>query len=277
MFRRLGEYDKAKDYLERALAIRMEIGYKMGGASSYGNLGTVFQSVGEYDKTIEYLDKALTIRIQIRDKEGEAADYGNLGTLYLSIGEHDMAEVFLEKGLLITRDIEDLGKEFNILCGLTMVKLCQFKNQEAFECLFQNMTKSESLRSFLGGNNDFNVWSSDFLDFPYRNHSAFCCLWRNPNHGLYVLELARARVLADLMETQYFVDGQISADPQSWIGIENIMKKESNSSCVYISYHHHDLFFWVFKTSGIIRSRTITVDEKLVDEALVGKLDAFFP
>jgi len=77
------------------------------------------------------------------------------------------------------------------------------------------------------------------------------------------------------MATQYSVESQISADPQSWIGIENIMKKESNSSCLYISYHHHDLFFWVLKTSGIIHFRTITVDEKLVDDALVDKLDAF--
>ena len=144
------------------------------------------------------------------------------------------------------------------------------------ECLFLNMTKSESLRSVLGGNDDFKVSSSDFLDFPHRNLSAFCCLWRNPNHGLYVLELAHARALADLMTTQYSVESQISADPQSWIGIENIMKNESNSSCLYISYHHHDLFLWVLKTSGIIHFRTITVDKKLVDDALVGKLDAFF-
>lgn len=41
----------------------MQIGDKEGEASSYGNLGTVFQSVGEYDKTKEYLERALAIRI----------------------------------------------------------------------------------------------------------------------------------------------------------------------------------------------------------------------
>ena len=45
----------------------------------YGNLGTVFQSLGEYDKAREYLEKALAIIVEIGDKEGEAADYGNLG------------------------------------------------------------------------------------------------------------------------------------------------------------------------------------------------------
>ena len=70
-----------------------------------------------YDKAIEYLEKALTIRIQIGDKEGQTPNYGNLGRWYLSVSEHDMVEVFLEKGLLITGGIKDIGKEFNILCG----------------------------------------------------------------------------------------------------------------------------------------------------------------
>ena len=62
MFLSLGEYDKPKECLEKALATQTEIGDREGEASSYGNLGTVFQSVGEYHKTKEYLDKALAIK-----------------------------------------------------------------------------------------------------------------------------------------------------------------------------------------------------------------------
>jgi len=276
VFTSLGEYEKAKEYLEKALAISTQIGDKKGEGSSYGNLGTVFKSLGQYDKAKEYLEKALAIRIQIGHREGEAADYGNLGALYQSVGEYVMAEDYIEKALSITQDIEDLDKEFKILCVLTVVKLCQYKIQEAFDCLFLSINKSESLRSFLGDNDDFKVSSSDVRNFPYQNLSAFFCFWGNPNNALYVLELARARALADLMATQYSVESHISADPQSWIGIENIMKNESNSSCLYISYHDHDLFFWVLKTSGIIHFRRITVDEKLVGAGLVGKLDDFF-
>ena len=74
------------------------------------------------------------------------------------------------------------------------------------------------------------------------------------------------------MASQYSVESQFSADPQSWIGIENIMKKESNSSCLYISYYGNDLFLWVLKTNGIIHFRRITVDEKLVACGLVWQL-----
>ena len=58
MFQSLGEYDKAKEYLEKALAIRIQIDDKAGEAADYGNLGTVFESLGEYDKAKEYIENA---------------------------------------------------------------------------------------------------------------------------------------------------------------------------------------------------------------------------
>ena len=276
LYESLGQYGKAKEYFEKALAIRIQIGDKVGEASSYGNLGSVSRSLGQYDKAKEYLEKALAIQIQIGDKKGEANSYGNLAVLYESLGEFVTAEYYGEKALSITRDIEDLQKEFEILCVLTIVKLDQYKVQEAFDYLYLGLNKSESLRSFLRNNDDFKASSSDVRHFPYRNLSAFFCFSGNPNHGLYVLELTRARALADLMSSQYSVGSQISADPQTWSGIENIMKEESNSCCLYISYYARYLFFWVLKTSGIIHFRRLTVDDKLVGAGPVGKLDDFF-
>ena len=145
MFQSLGQYGKAKEYLEKAVAIRIQIGDKNGEASSYGNLGVVFQSLGQYDKAKEYLEKALAIRKQIGDREGEAGDYINLASLYKSGGEFVTAEGYSEMALSIARDIEDSNKEFHILCVLTLVKLCQYKDQEAFDCLFLCMGKSKSL------------------------------------------------------------------------------------------------------------------------------------
>ncbi|KAK2568798.1 hypothetical protein P5673_006824 [Acropora cervicornis] len=55
---------------EKALVITKEIGDGRGEIRSYGNL---FISLGEYDKAKEYLEKALVIRIKIDDKQGEAA------------------------------------------------------------------------------------------------------------------------------------------------------------------------------------------------------------
>ncbi|KAL9986305.1 hypothetical protein ACROYT_G000437, partial [Oculina patagonica] len=106
--------------------------------------------------------------------------------------------------------------------------------------------------------------------------SAFFCFSGNPDNALYVLELARARALADLMATQYSVESEISANPQSWIGIENIMKKESNCVCLYISYYKQDVFLWILKSSGVIYFRRLTVNENIVGAGLVSNLADFF-
>ena len=41
----------------------------------------LFKSVGQYTKAEEYLQKALVIKKEIGDKEGEASAYGNLNCL----------------------------------------------------------------------------------------------------------------------------------------------------------------------------------------------------
>ncbi len=276
VFRSLGEYHKARECYEKALAIRTEISDRAGEASSYGNLGIVFRFLGEYHKARECYEKALAIRLEIGDREGEAADYGNLGYLFHSLGEHVMAEGYLDKALSISKDIGHRDKEFQYLCHLAMVTFSQGKIEEAFNYLLLSITKSENLRGFLKGNDQFKISFSDVYDSPYQDLSAFFCFSGNPNNALYVVELTRGRALADLMVIQYSVKSEMSASPQSWIGIENIMKKESNCVCLYISYYNQEVFLWILKTSGVIRFRRITINENFVGAEKVGRLTDFF-
>ena len=276
MFQTLGKYQECTECLEKALAIQIEVGDKNGEANCYGNLGTVSHSLGEYDKAKGYFERALAIRIEIGDKHGEAVDLQSLGTLFHSFGEHVIAEDYVEKALSITRNIEDLEGEIGCLGSLALVKLCQDKIQEALDCLVLSMYKNENLRGFLGDTDQYKISFSDVRKFPYRNLSAFFCFCSKTNHALYVLELARARALADLMASQYHVDKQISADPQSWIGIENIMTKESNCTCLYISCYRQHLFLWILTTSGVIHFRKKTVDENIEGADSSDSLDNLF-
>ena len=107
----LGEFQKAKEFHEKALAINMEIGDKGGEARNYGNLGSVLHSLGEYQKAKEFHEKALAINMKIGDKGGEARNYGNLGSLLHSLGEHQKAKEFHEKALAINIEIGDKGGE----------------------------------------------------------------------------------------------------------------------------------------------------------------------
>ncbi|KAL9982917.1 hypothetical protein ACROYT_G005031, partial [Oculina patagonica] len=66
---------------------------------------------------------------------------------------------------------------------------------------------------------------------------------------------------------------------ESWLGIENAMKKENNCCCLYISYYNQDVFLWILKTSGFLSFRKIAVDEKTLHTRLAKpatNLDEFF-
>ena len=269
------EYEEAKNNFDKALAITVEIDDRAGEACCYGNLGPIYQCLGQYDEAKEHFQKALVIRKEIGDRAGEAADYFNLGDLYHSIGEPLLAECYLMKALSIAQDIGNLRREFGCLSELATVKITQNKMQEAIRYLVLSMESRERLHAFLRDNDQFKISFSNIHGSPYRILAAVFVFWRNdPNKALYVVELARARALTDLMATRYSIARQISALPQSWIGIENIIKQESNCSCLYISNHEEKMFLWIIKTSGVIYFRTKTTDECFVAAGFSG-LDEF--
>ena len=71
-------------------------------------------SLGQYDRAIEYLEKALFIRTVFGDKKGEAADLANLGVVSRNVGDYEASEVYLEKALSISKDIVLLQKKIRL-------------------------------------------------------------------------------------------------------------------------------------------------------------------
>ncbi|XP_078377178.1 uncharacterized protein LOC144660435 [Oculina patagonica] len=271
----LDEYAKAKEYTEKAIAFAVEIGDRGGEAKGYSNLGAAFQYLGDYAKAEEYIEKALAIAIEIGDRNGQAIHYRNLGTMFLSLGEYLKAKECLEKALPICKDIGDGDSECECHLRLFYVELCQGKVQEAFYYLLESVRKREELRVFLEDNDQFKISFSDRHLISNQMMSELLCAFRKPYDALCVEEMGRARALADLMAAQYSLENkQISDFPYS--RIENIMKKERNSSCLYITYHQQDVLVWVLKASGVIHFRRTEVHKEIVDARLVPSLDDFF-
>ncbi|XP_078377733.1 tetratricopeptide repeat protein 28-like [Oculina patagonica] len=78
------------------------------------------------------------------------------------------------------------------------------------------------------------------------------------------------------MAAHYSVDKQLSADPYllALVGIEiDVMKKERNCSCLYISYYGEEVFLWILKASGF-DFRNLKVNN-IVDVASARNLDEF--
>ena len=319
VFCSLGEYVKAKEYYEKALAISMEIGDRARQAKNYGCLASVFLALGEYRKSKLYCDnalaismksgdkqteakcyqregdfhevlgdkdkaqacfeKAIAIAVEIGDREREASSYFRLGRVFQSRGDHDVAEAYLEKALLISENIGNAELEFDCYCSLTLTKLSRNNVQEAFSLLFRSIEKSEKMRGFLRDSEQLKISFADRHVIAYKLLSKLFSGTGNPKDAVNVAEMGRARALADLMATQYSVENRVSADPQSWTVVENVMKKESNSTCLYISYSGQTVFLWILKTSGVIQFRKLDVDKKTLHTRLTKvaeDLDEFF-
>ena len=70
------------------------------------------------------------------------------------------------------------------------------------------------------------------------------------------------------MAEKYLVETHISANPQSWFGVENIFRKKNNCSCLYISFFENELHLWILKTTGVLYYKRISLEENLVQAGL---------
>ena len=261
MFHSLGEYVKAEEYLQKALVITKEIGDKQGEAADYGNLGTVFQSLGEYVKAEEYHQQALVIRKEIGDKIGEATDYRNLGNLFLCLGEYVKAKEYYKKSLTIRKANGCVFLQFHCHANMAWAFLLERNIHEALLRLSVSIGMLEKMRGFLRDVDEYKISLLDKHGYPYLLLSALYCATGKPNEALCVVELGRARALADIMSAKYSVEKGISVNPQSLVGIENIMKEEGNSTCLYISYSGQHIFLWILKSSTGIVLRRVDIND----------------
>ena len=319
MFESLGDYVKAEEYLKKTLVIKREIRDVPGEAEIYAKLGCVYNDLRKYRESEQYLKKALAVNINIGRRGREGINYRLLGNFHRSLGDNIKAKIFYEKALAIATEIGDrpeeavscveLGRVFNLLdeyfiaekyfekalsimkdfkdsetesiCywQLAWTKLSQEKFQEAYFCLFQSIKNCEDLQSINADNDQIKISLADMHTRPYQLLSGLLSGEGKPNSAIYVEELGRARALADLMATQYSADKHISANPKSWVDIENVISKESNCTCLYISYHANRVFLWILKTSGVISFREVTVDQKTLHKKLASPaedVDEFF-
>ena len=287
-----GDYFKAKENFEEALAISIEQGDKKEEAACYGMLGAVFQGLQRYDEAKKNLDKQLAIYKEIGDIHGQARSYENLGTLYTFLVDTVKAEEYFRKALEIAkktghRDIETscckkLGDLFAALGKPVRAKkfsdkaLVLSKEMENYHALALGMkpfnkAAARLLNSMHGLDVDTRGCQDEmralFSDQAFLGHKIlsfmFCCLG-NPHTGLCSAELARARALADFLSAQYSVEMKRSVDyfnPQKRIGMERILKTERNCCCLYISYFSQFITVWLLKADHPLLFRRIEVSD----------------
>ena len=262
-----GEYAEGKKWLGRAIEIAKETGDKGMEVSCYLQLGKLFQFLHEYSKAQENFEKALTMSTQMGTRIVEASSYGNLGTVFLSIGENAKAKQYYEKALSMSKETEWIENEMRTLGSLAMIMLLEGNIDEAKSSILVSIHKFEKILGLMTDTADhlkISLFDGHFSFYQFL--SLLFCRTQNPDQALYAAELGRARALADLMSVQYSVPKQISDNPQTWTGIETVMKNERKCTCLYISYAFHFILLWVIKADESIRLRITDVNTCFVDK-----------
>ncbi|XP_022777935.1 tetratricopeptide repeat protein 28-like, partial [Stylophora pistillata] len=259
-------------YGEKALSIATEIGDRDCQADAFGLLGDVFFWRKDYQKAIECFKKQLAISGEICNRMKLARSYRKLALVFLEIGERERASECFEKVRGINSDIGGIKVELSTLGLMSTLRLLQSRSEEAYPYFYQYMAKHEAWRDSQQGNEQFQLGISEkYAGAPYKVLSRLLYSAGNFRDALYVEELTRARCLADLVARNFSVENHISADPQSWYGMEEIVGKEGDSAFLYISYDDRRVFLWVLKANGDILFRN---SEEVDDKTLMAE-DAY--
>ena len=268
---RLRENRKAKEYLDKAVGISIASRDRRIEAKATARLAGVFASVNDNQKAKEHWEKALTISRECGHRDVEASIYISLSNFYQSLGEYGKAEDCLEKAYSISSQIGYKMLEFESLLRIAQLKMWRSEIVEVKEYLLRCIAKYEQIRNFLKGNCEFKMALLEkHGTSPYRLLTDLLCNIQKFGDALYVEELGRARVLAEVMADKYSVESQISADPQSWFAIENIVRREGNSVFLYIAYRERQVLLWVLKANGDTCFRA--TDEVEVDTLIEEKV-----
>ena len=275
-FLSLGKFGKATECNKEAFVIFREIGHRQGMASFYLKQGKVELAVGNCIKAKEYYQDGLAISKEIGDCRATVNGYLSLGHFFFAHAEYDRAEEYIKEALALSEKTGDVASQSQSLEIMALIKMKEEKIQEAISYFVSAIEGWEEMRSSLCDNDKFKI---SFIDRNIRSYRALSMLLfetGNPIKALYVSELSRARALADLMSAKYSVENPISADPRTLAGLESILAKERNCTCLYASYHCDSVYLWILKASGVTHFLPMKGKDILACEGLSQQVEEFF-
>jgi CHAT domain-containing protein/Tfp pilus assembly protein PilF len=170
--RRIGEYEKAEEYLYKALEIGLNKLSKKHPrvADSYHNIGVVYKNKGDYDKAIEYYSKSLAARLETQGEKHlkVANNYDGIGVVYRIKGDYNKALEYIYKSLVIKLETQgemhpDVARSYNNIAGV-------YWNKGDYDKALENVNKSLVIKLEILGEKHPDVASSyNNIGVVYKN------------------------------------------------------------------------------------------------------------
>lgn len=100
-----GEYPKAVEHFEKAIAAHQKQQNTLGIIPALGNIGNVYSREKNYAKAILYADSATRLADALGDKMSYARETGNLSGYYSNIGKYDQALSYGLKAIALNKTL----------------------------------------------------------------------------------------------------------------------------------------------------------------------------
>jgi len=107
----LGQFTRAIDLYEQALAIDRETGNREGETAALGGLANSYGDLGQFTRAIGLYEQALAIDRETGNRRSEAVQLGNLANRYAQLGQSARAIGLYEQALAIDRETGDRAGE----------------------------------------------------------------------------------------------------------------------------------------------------------------------
>ena len=298
-----GESEKAKTYFKEALQIFRDVGDIAQEASQLINLGTVYQLEGDLPTAASCLERSLDIVKRIGSKDKESVVLGALGDLYYSQGEYERATHLYQQGLSLAKETDGKrveAKMYNSLGGCyvyqkDMKKAMMFFKQalscyEMMEdlrgisicccniaCIYfltldlknvwlyleRSIKALEETQKSIGENDYYKIGFADKHDGPYQVMVFTLIKLKNFDLALSVVELVRARSLAELMVERYSAPPLPNLDSSQLAYLHHTARDKNKSCLSFYFVQGHLLFCWILKANRETMLKAVKTEDFL--------------
>ena len=154
-----GQYDKALDYDQQALAAAQKIGDAAGVEKCLGDIGIVNDDLAHYDKALEYEQRGLAAARKIGDAELERAELCNIGSVYADLGQYDKALDYDQRALTAA---QKLGNAAGVETDLGNIG-CIYANLGQYDKALASYSEALVGALTIGDRSSTAKWFSDIM------------------------------------------------------------------------------------------------------------------
>jgi len=115
----LGQLDRAREELEKALELARALGHRRLEATTLCNLGMAMRALGQPDAALKHIERSVTLAEELKAPKTEGVFRGYLGELLGELGQPEAAIMCFSKAEKLIRSVGDSASLALLYCQCT--------------------------------------------------------------------------------------------------------------------------------------------------------------